>query len=839
MRSGKDVREDHADSPRLLAGDLIIDVGRREVARGSTTIKLPRLSYKLLLALTEAAPRVVTQDELIDRVWGGRVTTPETITQRVKLLRQALGDDANNPTYIGLVRGEGYRLLVDVEVLPPEGSDPASGLLAELTRRRVLQVAIVYAAVAWSITEVLTFLLDALPIFPAWSKSLVAILFIVGFPVTMLLAWRFDIGPKGIQRTAAAATRKDRIVITLALLLLVGATGGLFYLIYPAVVATSTAGIELRAGGARAPENTIAVLPFTLASADQGDLYISDGFGDTLRQRLGSLGGLQVAARTSSTAFSDRPSSATEIADRLGVNRLIEGTVRRNGGMLNVSIYIIDGETGFQIWSETWEPSMADLFIVQQDIAEQVIAQLLPGREPSLGVGAPVSVDANATELIWLADRNYREVRDETVVDLTKLMRAIDLYRRATIADPASALAHSRHAAALLYLGDVDKAEAAINRALAIDPDISEVQYTLGLYYWLRYKPGSGEAFRRAVELNPNNADALEAYAKWIWHQLDARNPEQHYLRALELDPMSIARFADLGTFYGMSGRRDEVREVVASIVDRFADANAYKIVARLLELTGDIDEAIGWALRARELDPGSEDAAWQIAELYARIGDFETVREYEPNPTFSLLYWERRYEEMIEVGDELVMDQPNEVQLWYGLARAYNALGQYEQAIWVLTSQDVPETAISENRRARDEEALLSLASAYKAVGKLEEARRLASWMKPKLRRIIDTGAHNYWWGFLYVACAHSILDEDADALDALEQVAESVGIPWYPYLVDAPCMRKYTAEPRYQAVIATIEKRKKAIRDKVPETIDAFSEDTSWRRRPSASTP
>ena len=226
MRSGKDVREDHADSSRLLAGDLIIDVGRREVARGSTTIKLPRLSYKLLLALTEAAPRVVTQDELIDRVWGGRVTTPETITQRVKLLRQALGDDANNPTYIGLVRGEGYRLLVDVEVLPPEGSDPASGLLAELTRRRVLQVAIVYAAVAWSITEVLTFLLDALPIFPAWSKSLVAILFIVGFPVTMLLAWRFDIGPKGIQRTAAAATRKDRIVITLALLLLVGATGG-------------------------------------------------------------------------------------------------------------------------------------------------------------------------------------------------------------------------------------------------------------------------------------------------------------------------------------------------------------------------------------------------------------------------------------------------------------------------------------------------------------------------------------------------------------------------------------------------------------------------------------
>jgi TolB-like protein/DNA-binding winged helix-turn-helix (wHTH) protein/Tfp pilus assembly protein PilF len=820
------VPRDHPESRRLLVGDLVVDAGRHEVYRQSEKIDLPRLSYRLLLALVEASPRVVSQDELIERVWAGRITTPETITQRIKLLRKALGDDASSPRYIGLVRGEGYRLLVDVEELPPEDAGPAGGLVTELKRRRVPQVALVYAAAAWGVTEVVAFLLDALPVFPEWSKPLVAILFIVGFPVTMLLAWRFDIGPGGIRRTEAA-TREGRLVIALALVLMVGATGGLFYLIYPSVVSPELDRLELRAGGAEAPENTIAVLQLELASEDQGDLYISDGFGDALRERLGRLGGLQVAARSSSAVFAERPAEATEIADRLGVNKLIEGTVQRNGNALNVSIYIIDGETGFQVWSDTWERTMADLSAVQQDIAEQVVAQLLPGRDASLGFGDPASLDANATELLWLADRNYREVRDQSIVDVSKLMRAIELYRRATIADPESAIAYSRLAAAFLYLGDVDSAEEPISRAKAIDPDISEVQLTQGLYYWLRYKPGSGEAFRRAVELNPNNADALEAYAKWIWHQLDADTPEDLYLRALELDPMSIARFADLATFYGMSGRRDEARAVVQSILDRFDGPNAYQIIARILELTGDLDEAIGWALRARKLDPDNEAPSWQLAELYARIGDFEAAAEYEPEPTFGLLYWERRYEEMIDLGDELVLEHPNQVQLWYGLGRAYNAMGRFDETIWVLTSHDIPERALSENRRANDEEALLSLADAYKETGKVEEATRLAAWMKPKMQRVIETGSNDFWWGHLYLACAHSILDEDDAALDELERVAESIGMPWYPILMDAPCLRKFADEPRYRAVVDVIEDRKRQLRQRLPATLRAFAND------------
>ena len=148
-------------------------------------------------------------------VWSGKFVSPETVTQRIKLVRQALGDNANSPRYIGLVRGEGYRMLAEVQELSEQDDGIAQHLFAELGRRRVLQTALIYAAAAWSITEVLSFLIEALPVFPEGSKSFVAILFVVGFPVTMFLAWRFDIGPGGIRRTQAASA-EGRLTIVAA-----------------------------------------------------------------------------------------------------------------------------------------------------------------------------------------------------------------------------------------------------------------------------------------------------------------------------------------------------------------------------------------------------------------------------------------------------------------------------------------------------------------------------------------------------------------------------------------------------------------------------------------------
>jgi DNA-binding winged helix-turn-helix (wHTH) protein len=113
-------------APRLRyrVGDLLVDDAAQEVHRGTRHIELPRLSYRLLLALVEVAPGVLSHDAIVNKVWSGRIVSPEAVTQRIKLLRQALDDDAKAPRYVALVRGEGYRLLADVELLDPPVRGP-------------------------------------------------------------------------------------------------------------------------------------------------------------------------------------------------------------------------------------------------------------------------------------------------------------------------------------------------------------------------------------------------------------------------------------------------------------------------------------------------------------------------------------------------------------------------------------------------------------------------------------------------------------------------------------------------------------------------------------------
>jgi hypothetical protein len=139
------------------------------------------------------------------------------------------------------------------------GEVPAQeSFIRELTRRRVVQVALLYFAIAWTATEVLSFLFESIPVFPIWSKTLVALLFVLGFPVAVFLAWRFDIGPGGIRRTESTSTR-GKLTVAVSLVLLVASTAGLFYLIYPQVrdQTSSVAGALFNP-----PENSIAVMSF-------------------------------------------------------------------------------------------------------------------------------------------------------------------------------------------------------------------------------------------------------------------------------------------------------------------------------------------------------------------------------------------------------------------------------------------------------------------------------------------------------------------------------------------------------------------------------------------------
>jgi tetratricopeptide (TPR) repeat protein/DNA-binding winged helix-turn-helix (wHTH) protein len=817
--------QDEQDQWRFRAGDLVLDPGRRVVTVDGQPVKLARLSYRLLEALMEAAPDLVSTDELIQRVWNGRIVSPETITQRVKLVRKALGDDAREPKYVGLVWGEGYRMLAPVERTGPDQPSFSTSLLSELGRRHVVQVALLYAAVAWSITEVVSFLLEALPVFPVWSKSLVAILFVVGFPVAMFLAWRFDIAPGGIRRTEASTTR-GRMTIAAAIMLMLGATAGLFYLIYPSI--SERQGVVAERPYTQAPfrEDAVAVLPFRLASNDPDDAYMSEGVAYELRASLGRVGGLQIAAETSSTAFRGQNVLAQDIASRLGVGRLVEGNLTVQGEAVRLSVQIIDGVSGLQIWSKPYDGTVASLLDLSQQVATDVAGELSGVTLADSAAPDPITDSEFAFDLLLQARHLEQKVRDEQIVDMAKQQRVIELYEQAIAADPNSAIAHSRLASAHLYIGDVDSARDPIFRAVTLDSELSEVQYTLGQFSWLMNQELAGEAFREAVRLDPENADAVGALASWLLAQGDPREAGKYYRQALSLDQQSLERYRDLGGYYGATGQRDLTLQLAQDIQLRFDGVRAYQVLARMYEQTGDVDVAIAWVRRAAQREPDNAEFKWQLAELYSRIGDADTANFLQPDPGLAQLYWQRRYDELIDAAELAMLEFPNELPVRYLLGFALHVEGRNEQAIDVLESSGLPHRAYSSSRFAPAVEALATLAGAYRAVGRDEEADEAADFILDYSSRAIDGGVTEHYWPYLYGACAESIKGNRRRALDFIGDITRTSELVWEPVLRDAPCFQPFADHPDYLAVLQEFERRKRDLREKLPDTLERFSD-------------
>ena len=682
--------------------------------------------------------------------------------------------------------------------------------LAELRKRKVIQVAAIYGAIAWGVTEVVVVVVEQL-FLPPWVSTLAVLGFVVGFPVAMFLAWTFDVTAEGIQRTTISS-RRGKASIVGSVMLLVVCTAGLFLLIRPSVPDRDQA-----SGTTAIMPNSIAVLPFENASRDPDDTYLSEGFTDELRDQLGRVTGLRIAARSSSISARQQQTDARDMSARLGVAVLVEGSLRRRGNSLRISVQLIEGSSGLALWSETYDRGPQEFLVVQQTIAEQIVQRVLPDSEEIVATTA--TRNASANELMLLARHYEQEVREQPEVDMDTLLEAIRLYREATEADAESALAHSRLAGALLYLGDLNAAEAPIFRALSLDPELAEIQETLGKYYWARSLPGAGTAFRRAVELNPNSADALASYAYWDWMQGHNDGPDDLFRRALELDPLSLSRFADLGNFLAKDARVEEALDLARRVEELFDDPAAYRLIARIHELTGNIDHSIAWTIRARDLQPENTTHAESLAELYAELGDFDTALELEPEPGIGLLFKMRRYREVIDVGEFLMIEEPHDIYLRYLLGFAYNATGRYAAAVRILRSTGLPDTVIPEAKQAIDIEALVTLIDAIDGVGETELARELAGWFDAR-----DHAENANWWINVYRACALAVLGRDAEALDRLERVAGSFRLPWESILRDSRCFKRYADQPRYQAVLRHADSRRAELRERLPATLAEF---------------
>ncbi len=423
----------------LRSPPLVADLSDQRAWIDGRPVELGPKPFALLRALMEAPQRLVTKDELIDMVWGGRTVSDAVLTTAMRDLRRALGDDARKPRFIGTAHGRGYRFLQPVS----RGDEATAQPLVE-------------DAVAATVA--------APPRTRPWRVLAIGVLLLLG----ALLAWR--------------------------------------------IIGTAPSRVTASSGAA-----SIAVLPLEDLSAEGDQAYFSDGLAEEILNVLMGVEGLKVASRTSSFAFRDLDAVSTpEIARRLGVRHILEGSVRKAGAQVRVTVQLIDAETDAHLWSKTYDRALTvqNLLQIQDEIANAIVEEL----RPMLG-GARVAADvgtrsaAAGTGNIEAYDLYLRS--RELFLARSDMARSERFAKAAVEADPKFARGWEQLGAALFVSqgsGDRDDARRAIATALRLDPDLSLAHAIKGLldnfekpYDWAR----TIDQLERAIELDPKKTSAL------------------------------------------------------------------------------------------------------------------------------------------------------------------------------------------------------------------------------------------------------------------------------------------------------------------------------------------
>ena len=282
---------------------------------------------------------------------------------------------------------------------------------AELKRRNVYKVAVAYAVVAWLLIQAASIVLPTFEA-PAWTMKVLIAALSIGFPLAVVLAWAFEITPKGIKRESevlpdesiTAHTGRKLVGITIALAAI---AAGLFafQLLRPKPVAKalpSPAGATAAASVTKPiPAKSIAVLPFDNLSDDKSNSYFAEGVQDEILTRLAKVADLKVISRTSTQKYKSAPDNLREIAQQLDVANILEGSVQKAGGQVRVTVQLINAVNDSHLWAETFDRNLLDVFQVESDIAQKIAGSLeakLTGREKRAielaGTQVPEAYDA-------------------------------------------------------------------------------------------------------------------------------------------------------------------------------------------------------------------------------------------------------------------------------------------------------------------------------------------------------------------------------------------------------------------------------------------------------------
>ena len=378
---------------------------------------------------------------------------------------------------------------------------------------------------------------------------------------------------------------------------------------------------------------SVAVLPFLSLSADRDNEYFADGVTEDVIAHLSKIRALQVISRTSVMPFRQRQLSLKEIGTRLGATILLDGSVRHAGDRVRIVATLIDVDADRQLWTETYDRQMTDIFSIQTDVALRIAATLAAdlSRDERARVRREPTRDVGAYRLFLQGRQWFLEFTNES------LARAIELFERAIARDPAFALAHAHVAMAYTELAESgvvapdvahDRAAEAAASALRCDPELGAAHCTSGYLKTVRELDWAGAErdFQRALELSPSDAEAHDLYGR-LCSGLGRYDDAIALLqRAHELDPLSHR--VDVITALLRAGRYDEGVARAEEILER--DAGNYRARATLgwaYFLSGRRTEGLVELERAVAESPGNSMWLAQLGAAYGMVGDEAKAR--------------------------------------------------------------------------------------------------------------------------------------------------------------------------------------------------------------------
>jgi TolB-like protein/DNA-binding SARP family transcriptional activator len=382
-----------------------------------------------------------------------------------------------------------------------------------------------------------------------------------------------------------------------------------------------------RAPAPSGPLRSIAVLPFANVSVEPENEYFSDGMTEELITTLGTVDGLSVVSRTSAFVYKHRSVDVREIGKTLGVDAVVEGSVRKSGRRLRITAQLVSTSNGYRLWSDAYDREVEDAFALPEEIARAIVTRMRGRLAGAAAVADRSTRDSDAYDLYLRGRYAWHQRTREGLTE------AIEHFRRSVERAPAYARAHAglgdAYAVSAFYdylaPGDAyPKAEAAARRALEIDPALAAPHATLGYistYYHLDWVRAEAE-FRRALAIDPNYSTAHQWYANLLTVAARFDEAEREMRLAQEADPLALIANAALGwSFYyagEYSAALEQCRRTLA-LEPNYGLAHLWGGWA--LDALGQLRDARQWIDRAVELSPQSDVARLGLARVLALSG--------------------------------------------------------------------------------------------------------------------------------------------------------------------------------------------------------------------------